>query len=45
MYLIIPPNMASGVNRHREGGHAMLEEGKSGVRSESTATSADLEQC
>src|SRR5437762_12808444 len=41
-YLMIPPNMASGVSRHREGGHAMSREAKSGLRNESTARSAHL---
>src|SRR5207248_8790056 len=38
-YLMVPPNMASGLNRHREGGDAMSGEAKSGVPSKSTATS------
>src|SRR5689334_6133346 len=41
-YLMSPPNMASGANRHREGGHAMSREAKSGLRNESIATSAHL---
>jgi hypothetical protein len=36
--------MASGMNRHREGGDAMSREAKAGVTAESTATSAGLAQ-
>src|SRR5260370_42418114 len=43
-YLMLPPKMTSGMDRHREGGDAMSGEAKSGVTAESTATSAGLTQ-
>jgi hypothetical protein len=41
---MLPPKVASGLNRHREGGDAMSGEAKSGVTAESTATSTGLKQ-